>query len=100
VNSYIQKSDVGMAVPEVLATATPNPVTSNSTLRYRLEEDANVQIAVTDAMGKRVQVLADKRQPAGTYTIEWQSQKLARGTYFITISKDGSVKQTIRMVKQ
>ena len=100
VNSFIKKSDIGVAAPEMIATATPNPVSNTNTVRYRLDKDANVQIAVNDALGKPVQVLASKRQAAGTYAIDWQSQKLSRGTYFITIAQDGDVKQTIRIVKE
>jgi hypothetical protein len=100
VNSYVEKSNLGVAAPEVLATATPNPVTNTNTVRYRLDNAANVLITVSDALGKQVQVLVNKRQEAGTYTISWQSQKLAAGTYYITIAKDGAVKQTIRLVKQ
>lgn len=100
VNSYVEKSNLGVAAPEVLATATPNPVTNTNTVRYRLDKAADVQVIVNDALGKPVQVLANKRQEAGTYTINWQSQKLAAGTYYITIVKDGAVKQSIRLVKQ
>lgn len=100
VNSYIEKSNLGVAAPEVIATATPNPVSNSATVRYKLDQAANVQITVMDALGKPVQMLANKRQDAGTYSIDWSSQKLTRGTYFITIAKDGAVKQTIRMVKE
>jgi hypothetical protein len=100
VNSYIKKSELGLAAPEVIATATPNPMTSVNTVRYKLDSDANVQITVNDVLGKPVRVLANKRQDAGTYTINWQSQQMAKGTYFITIAKNGEIKQTIRVIKE
>jgi hypothetical protein len=100
VNSYIEKSELGVAAPEVIATATPNPVSSVNTLRYKLDSDANVQITVNDALGKPIRVLANKRQEAGTYTLNWQSQQLTKGTYFITIAKNGEIKQTIRIIKE
>jgi hypothetical protein len=100
VNSYIEKSNLGMAAPEMIATATPNPVANTATVRYKLDKEAAVQIAVTDVAGKPIKVLANKRQAAGTYSIDWPSANLAKGTYFITIAKDGEVKQTIRMIKE
>ena len=101
VNSYIEKSsDLGVATPEIIATATPNPVTNTGTVHYRLDKAANVQIMIADGLGKPVQMLANKHQDAGTYSIDWQSGKLARGAYYITIAKDGAVQQTIRVVKQ
>jgi hypothetical protein len=89
-----------MAAPEMIATATPNPVANTATVRYKLDKEAAVQIAVTDVAGKPIKVLANKRQAAGTYSIDWPSANLAKGTYFITIAKDGEVKQTIRMIKE
>jgi hypothetical protein len=100
VTSYVEKSNLGVAAPEVLAAVSPNPVINTSTVRYRVEQDGNVQISVNDVNGKPVQLLSNKRQPAGTYSLNWQAQNLAKGTYFITIVKDGAVKQTIRVVKQ
>lgn len=101
VNSYVEKSSsLGVSVPDVLATTSPNPVTSTGNIRYRLEKGGNMQIAINDATGKPVQMLANKRQEAGSYSLDYQTQKLARGTYFITIARDGAVQQTIRIVKQ
>ena len=101
VNSYVETTAAtAVAAPEVMATATPNPVLNSATVRYKLDRKADVQIAVADAGGKPLKILANKRQDAGTYSVDWQSANLPKGTYFITIAKDGAVKQTIRVVKE
>ncbi len=98
--SAMKSSSLGVAPPEIIASASPNPMTSTNTIRYKLDRSATVQIMVNDALGKPVKTLANQKQNAGTYTVNWQSQKLAKGTYFVTIAKDGEVAQTIRLVKE
>jgi hypothetical protein len=90
---------LGMAAPEVFATASPNPVVSTNRINYTLESPSQITISVTDIAGKSIKVLTDKKQQAGTYNIEWNAASLAKGSYFITIMKNGMVKQTLPLVK-
>nr|MBA2561502.1 hypothetical protein [Chitinophagaceae bacterium] len=46
-----------------------------------------------------MKVLANKKQDAGTYNIQWNAGSLTKGSYFITVSKNGVVKQTLPLVK-
>ena len=52
-----------------------------------------------DVAGKQVKVLTNKKQNAGDYTIEWNTASLAKGSYFISIMKNGVVKQTLPLIK-
>ena len=97
--SFPVTSSLGIATPEVFATASPNPVVNTSRLTYRVQSPAQVTINVVDLSGKTVRVLADKKQDAGNYTIEWNTHSLAKGSYFISISKNGVVKQTLSLIK-
>lgn len=92
-------SSLGLATPEVMMVATPNPVTSRTTLRYRLTSVADVQILVSDAQGRVVKVLANTKQEAGTYNLDWDATNAPRGFYFISILKNGEIKQTVRVLK-
>lgn len=94
-----QRSGLGIAAPEVFATSSPNPVVSNSTLQYKVDAPSQITITVVDASGKAMKVLAHKKQDAGTYTIQWNAASLTKGSYFISISKNGVVKQTLPLVK-
>lgn len=100
VNSFTGQSDLGLSSPEIIASSTPNPVMNTNTITYRLDKASIVKVAVYDVSGKPLKVLADSRQDAGTHTIQWNAASLVQGAYFISISKDGLQKQTIRLVKQ
>jgi hypothetical protein len=94
-----QKTALGLAAPEVIASSSPNPVISNSTLQYKVDVPSQITITVVDASGKALKVLANKKQNAGTYSIKWNAASLTKGSYFISISKNGVVKQTLPLVK-
>ncbi len=90
---------LSMAAPDVFATVTPNPFVDNSVVKYHLDAAAQVNISLYNADGKLVKVLVSKKLNAGTYTQDWNGSGLTSGVYFIQVSKDGAVKQSIRVVK-
>jgi flagellar hook assembly protein FlgD len=91
---------MGITAPEVSMVSQPNPTNGSSTLRYHLPEAARMQITVYDATGRAVKTLVNKRQEAGTYSLQWDMTGLADGSYFITAEKNGAVAQTLTVVKQ
>jgi len=93
------RSSLGLAAPEVFASAYPNPTADNNTIRYRLESLSQIRIVVQDQQGKQVAELLNRKQDAGTYTVDWNTKKLPAGAYFITVIKDGNKKQTIKLIK-
>ena len=100
VNTITETSTLGLSSPEIIATSSPNPMVKNNTIRYKLDADANVSIAVYNSLGQSVKVLANQKQSSGFHTLEWQAQNMTKGTYFIQISKNGALKQTISVVKE
>ncbi len=90
---------LAIAVPEVIATTSPNPVVGSSTIKYRLDVAAKVNIEVYNQEGKMVKVLVDKNLQPGTYTETWNGNGLVKGIYFIQISKNGIAKQNLKIVK-
>jgi flagellar hook assembly protein FlgD len=77
----------------------PNPLASNNTLKYKVNAPAQIKIIMYDGAGRVVKLLADKRQDAGTYTLNWSAASLTAGKYYISISKNGSVSKTLSLVK-
>ena len=51
-------------------------------ITYRLPEQSEVRLSVFDVTGRRVQVLVDSFQPAGSHAVEWNTAGLASGLYF------------------
>ncbi len=98
VNTNLNKG-LSLAAPEVFMNTSPNPFVDKTTVQYHLESAAQVHIAVFDEQGKQVTVLANKKQNAGTYTQSFNGTGLSKGVYFVQISKNGVVKQTLRVVK-
>ncbi|MEO6547481.1 MAG: DUF4331 family protein [Ferruginibacter sp.] len=90
---------LGLAAPRMIATTSPNPFVSSSTVHYRLEEASQVNISVYDMKGTQVKVLVNKLMKPGTYDQNWNGNELTKGVYFIKVSKDGEVIQTLKIVK-
>ena len=92
-------STLGLAAAEMNLMAYPNPSSRNNTFKYSVDAVSKVKIMIHDLNGKLVKVLADKTQEPGVYTIQWDSENISKGTYIVTASKDGVIKQTIKVVK-
>ena len=88
-----------LAVPEIVMKTSPNPFVAQTTVQYQLTTKAQVQIAVYNAQGTEVKMLVNKIQAAGNYTQSFDATGMPAGVYSIKVSKDGVVKQTLRVVK-
>ncbi len=100
VSTFAETSNLGFATPEIVASSTPNPSTNINTVSYKLDKASQVKIVVFDITGKSMKILTDSKQSAGTHTIQWNTASLIKGAYFISVNKDGALKQSIRLVKQ
>ena len=96
----VKTSTLSLAAPKVFITASPNPTADNNTIRYHMANEGKINIAVYDGSGRMVKVLVNQKQQAGTYTLQWNTGNLSSGNYFITATTDGSLKQTIKLIKQ
>ena len=71
----------------------PNPFNPSTSIHFELPVESRVTITMYDILGRLVETLIDKNEPAGRYTIEWIPSKLSSGIYFYRIqaqSADGS----------
>ena len=96
----VKTSTLSLAAPNVFITASPNPTADNNTIRYHMAKEGKINIAVYDGSGRMVKVLVNQKQQSGTYTLQWNTGNLSSGNYFITATTDGSLKQTIKLIKQ
>jgi hypothetical protein len=77
-----------------LAGSYPNPFHPQTTIEYVLPTEAPVRLAIFDASGRQVRVLADKHMPAGKHTAAWDGRNdtgklLASGIYFVRFEAAG-----------
>ena len=68
----------------------PNPFLESTTIRYFLEQEGFVHLAVFDALGREVAVLVDEHQDGDQWhRIDFEAAGLAAGTYFYRIEVEG-----------
>ena len=64
----------------------PNPFSPSTTFGFMVPHPADVEIAVYDVLGRRVQVLLNEHMEAGKHTVHFESGALASGLYFYVLS--------------
>jgi hypothetical protein len=97
--NYPAEEKLGIATPDMIMTASPNPFVNNNTIRYRLESASTITIGVYDARGTLIKVLVSQHQEAGTYSVDWYPGSIAKGTYFIQAVQNGVARQSITLIK-
>jgi len=101
---------IGISLPEVpketvLASPFPNPFNPQTKISYQLSEGGPVQIFVYDLLGRKVNVLVDETQSAGSYHLYWHGnnasdRKVSTGTYLIVLKTAEGVKaQKVLMMR-
>ncbi len=63
----------------------PDPFSSTTTLSYTISEASAVLLDVYDILGRRIDVLVDQVQQAGTHTLNYDGSRLASGLYLIRL---------------
>ena len=79
----------------------PNPFTDHTTLSYYVPQAGKVSLQVSTSDGKPMGTLREEQAEAGAFTYEWNTSKLASGTYFCTFMLDGNlvVKRAVRVAR-
>lgn len=90
------KEAVDIALPDKLTLYQnyPNPFNPATTISFRLEQKARVNLAVYNILGERVKVLIDGDREAGSQAVTWDGTDangagVASGIYFYRLTADG-----------
>ena len=81
------------------AYSYPNPFTGVTTISYVVPQDGDVQVAIYDVLGKKVQTLVAENQKAGSYSAKFDAGTLPGGTYIYRVQA-GSKVYSNRMILQ
>ncbi len=72
------------------AVVLPNPTTANASLRFDLQNTADVTVVVTDVAGKIMQSNAMNQLSAGAQEITLSAEQWAAGIYTVRITSNGN----------
>jgi len=67
----------------------PNPFNPVTTISYQLPEVSKVELTIYNILGQKVRTLVNKKQAAGSYSLQFNASDLASGLYVYRI-KAGS----------
>jgi len=100
--SKIKNSPISEIKEFKLHANYPNPFNPSTQISYSLKENIYVFIGIYNINGQLVRILVEKRQPAGTYWINWDGRDYHRnlvsnGIYFCQM-QTGSYVETRKMV--
>ena len=77
--------EVGGPAEFTLHGSFPNPMRSQTTIRYELPEEREVTVAVYDARGRKVRTLVASEEQKGRQDVTFAAESLASGVYFYRI---------------
>jgi cyclophilin family peptidyl-prolyl cis-trans isomerase len=84
---------------QMFISTAPNPFANSTMLRYRVETTAQVNIEVYNTRGNLIKVLVNKRQEPGFYNVSLSLGNLSSGVYLVKSVKNGTIVQTLRVIK-
>jgi len=69
----------------------PNPFNPIITIRYGLNQNANIQFSIYDINGKLITTLINIFQIAGYHFITWDASNYSSGIYFLNMSSGKNI---------
>ncbi len=92
----VQEENNGVAVGQNF----PNPYNGNTQVNYTLTSTEEVMVEITDLTGKVIAVMNEGVRTAGSHTLTFNSDNMAAGTYFYTLSTSkGKVTKSMVVAK-
>jgi flagellar hook assembly protein FlgD len=81
----------------------PNPFNPTTTFSFSLPQDATAEVAVFNAVGQRVKMLANEAFTAGMHKVVWEgrdddNKAVSSGIYFYRLTTDGKIRATGKCV--
>ncbi|MGA3015164.1 MAG: T9SS type A sorting domain-containing protein, partial [Bacteroidales bacterium] len=78
----------------------PNPVSSGTTISWRLPETGHVVLKIIDYTGSEVKTLIDYILEKGEHTLYFYVSGLTSGIYFYQLQADGKTRTQKMIVRQ
>ena len=69
----------------------PNPTEGDIQIQFKIKEDSNVDMAISDEVGRRIQTILKQRMPAGKYKYSANLDRLSNGLYILSVTTETEV---------
>ena len=69
----------------------PNPTEGDIQVQFKIKEDSNVDMAVFDEVGRRIETILKQRMPAGKYKYSANLDRLSDGVYILSVTTETEV---------
>jgi len=76
----------------------PNPFNPKTNINYEVPVISEVDLSIYNILGQKVATLVSKKQPAGTYKVEWDALGFTSGIYFYKLETENGFTQTKKLV--
>jgi PKD repeat protein len=100
---YISTSATGIKPITLTKTELfvyPNPFTGNTTISYSVAKPTNLEIAIFDLSGRKVNTVLKTKVSAGSYNVEWNGSELDKGSYIVRFTENNGEQITRLIIKQ
>ncbi len=74
-----------------LLSVYPNPFNNEIRISYHISDTEPVRMMVTDVNGREVVTLVEGIQAKGTYSLAWQADGVASGSYYIRLETGANI---------
>ncbi len=82
INEKLSADDISIA---------PNPITNNANIEFNLYKNSNINIAIFDILGKKVNDIYQGEMSAGLNSVNINATNLTDGIYFVKLQMDNQV---------
>jgi len=98
--SSLDKNELEIPEAFSLSQNYPNPFNPKTVISYQLPVVSNVELSIYNILGQEIETLVSKKQPAGSYKVEWDAAGLASGVYSYRIKTDNGFIHYRKMLLQ
>lgn len=90
------KADNGFTPSEYKLSNFPNPFSTTTTIKYEVPVESIVSLKVYNLSGQAIATLVEGNKKAGSYSVEFNASRLAKGMYYCKFVATSAAGQTIK----
>lgn len=94
---YLASAEDGNAVKNSNLSVRPNPMNSETTIRFSIDSSSDVMLSIYNISGVEIEILENKKLNKGEYTYTWNRKSLNPGMYFtlLNVNNEYSIEKIV-----